>query len=95
MTPVDLKRQSELVRGILPTADVRTDQCNVLRVYHAKRFGAIRQQSDGRFEWSVTDLAAEGDISGITEPPVAIATVSSEDEAARALAAELQRLGGE
>ena len=95
MTPIDLKRQSEVVRGILPKADVRTDQCDILRVYYAKLFGAIRPQSDGRFEWSVTGLAAEGEISGIAAPPMVKATAFSEDEAARALAAELQRLGGE
>ena len=95
MTPVDLKRQSEVVRGILPTADVRTDQCDILRVYHAKLFGAVRPRPDGRFEWSVTDLAAEGEISGIAEPPMVKAIVSSEDDAARALANELRRLGGE
>jgi hypothetical protein len=95
MTPVNLKRLLEVVRGILPTADVRTDQCDMLRVYHAKLFGAIRPHSDGRFEWSVTDLAAEGEISGIAEPPMVKAVASSQDEAARALATELQRLGGQ
>ena len=94
MASVDLKRQSDVVRSILPTADVRTDQCDILRVYHAKLFGAVRPRSDGRFEWSVTDLDVEGDDSFSGEPPMVTAIVSSEEEAARALATELQRLGG-
>jgi len=95
MTTVDLKRQSEVVRSILPAADVRTDQCDILRVYHAKHFGSVSPRSDGTFEWAVTDLAAEGEISGVAAPPMVSKTVSSEGEAARELAIELQRLGGE
>jgi hypothetical protein len=94
MPTVDLKRQASVVRAVLPTADVRTDQCDILRVYYAKLFGGVRPLSDGRFEWSVTDLADEGEISGIAQPPIVKAIASSEDEAAQALAIELRRLAG-
>ena len=95
MARIDLKHQSEVVRSILPAADVRTDQCDTLRVYHAKLFGAVSPQPDGSFEWSVTDLAAEGEVSGIAAPPRVKAVAFSEADAARALATELRRLGGE
>jgi hypothetical protein len=58
--PASMKRRlfnlAAVVRSILSTADVRTDQCDILRVYHAKLIGAVRPRSDGRFEWSVTDV---------------------------------------
>ena len=94
MPPIDLTGQAAAVRAVLPNADVRTDQCDILRVYHAKLLGAVRPVPDGAFEWSVIDLDSEGDIPCVTGPPIVGGIASSGIDAARAMATELDRLGG-
>jgi hypothetical protein len=90
---MDLATQAKTVRAILPEADVRTDQCDVLRVYlhSTKLMGAI-DEKNGQIRWSITDLKLEGEVSWVTAPPVLEADASDELEAAALLARELKRM---
>jgi hypothetical protein len=94
---MDLTRQAEVVHALIPEADVRTDQCDILRVYlHSEKLmGAIRQLSDGTITWSVTDLASESEIPCITAPAELGGETSDEMEAANRLARELKRAAQE
>ena len=89
---MDLSRQAEVIRALLPEADIRTDQCDILRVYfHSKNLmGAIRRSSDERISWSVIDLALEAEIPCITGPPIREGEEFDEMEAAGRLARELK-----
>jgi hypothetical protein len=89
---MDLARQAEVVRSIIPDADIRTDQCDILRVYmHSEKLmGAIRQLSDGRITWSVTYLASEAEISCITAPVELEGEAADDMAAANCLAHELK-----
>jgi len=91
---MDLSRQAEVVRAIIPEADIRTDQCDILRVYlrSEKLMGAIRQLSDGTINWSVTDLASEAEIGCITAPAELEGEESDELAAAGRLARELKTM---
>ena len=93
--PIDLNRQAKMVRRLLPNADVRTDQSNVLRVYHGKLLGTIEQMSDGKFHWAIIDLRSDGDIPGcVTGPPVAAGNEWLQAQAAGCLAREMDRIVG-
>jgi len=94
MSSVDLMQQATVVRDILPTADVRTDQCDILRVYHRHLMGCVMPLPSGGSRWSVIDLAAEGDVVGVSASPIIEAEALSQVDAARAMAVELRQLGG-
>ncbi|MBL9080532.1 MAG: hypothetical protein JNK76_01935 [Planctomycetales bacterium] len=87
-----LEHQAAVVRELLPHADIRTDQSDVLRVYLGAFFGGIRPLPEGEFLWLIIDMSEEGEISGIAAPPIIEAVADSESEAARLLATELRRL---
>jgi hypothetical protein len=89
---MDLPRQAEVVRAIVPWADIRSDQCDILRVYlHSEKLmGAIRQRSNGTIAWSVTNLASEAEIPCIAATAEIEGTESDEMEAARRMASELK-----
>jgi hypothetical protein len=91
---MDLPRQAEVVRAIIPEADIRTDQCDILRVYlHSEKLmGAIQQSSDGTITWSVIDLASEAEIPCISARPKMEGEESDEMEAANRLARELKTM---
>ncbi|MBI1371930.1 MAG: hypothetical protein GC159_04105 [Phycisphaera sp.] len=95
MPNVDLEQQAKIVRAIVPAADIRTDQSDILRACYAMLLGGVRPLPDGSFEWSITDLAEEGPISCITAPPVKKAIEQSQFEAARSMANELSRLASQ
>lgn len=91
---MDLTNEAEVVHAILPDADVRSDQCDILRVYlHSEKLmGAIRQLTDGTITWSITDLTSEGDIPCILGPAKMQADAPDELEAAERLASELKKI---
>jgi len=91
---MDLSRQAKVVLAALPKADVRTDKCDILRVYlhPEKLMGAIRQLTDGRINWSITNLASEGEIGCVTAPAKSEGDESDELAAAECLARELIRM---
>ena len=46
MSEADVRR---ILSSLLPDADIRTDQCDIVRVYWREICGGIRPLSDGRF----------------------------------------------
>jgi len=47
--------------ALLPDADIRTDQCDIVRCYWRKIFGGIRPLPDGRFHVTAGDTQSQGD----------------------------------
>ena len=92
MTRPDIESQAEIVRAILPTADIRTDQCDILRVCCEKLFGAVKPLPDERFEWSITDLDAPGDLPCVAAGPIVREVAKSSSDAARNLADAMKRM---
>jgi hypothetical protein len=81
-----MESQAAIARTILPGTDVRVDQCDILRIYYKRLLGACRPLPGDGYEWSITDLDAPADITGVAAPPVVSGVAATGPEAAKALA---------
>lgn len=94
---MNLEHQARTIREVLPDADVRTDQCEIVRVYlHAEMLtGSIRQIRHDKYEWPIIGLTLAGELSCVTAPPVATSGEDDDIEAARELALKLKLLASQ
>src|SRR5262245_48274576 len=89
--PMDMALQAKVLRERLPQADVRTDQCDILRanLREPRLMGAIRQTEGGSFEVTVFNLKKSDDFDCILGPPYIRACCETELQAAEFLATQL------
>jgi hypothetical protein len=75
-----------VMKAILPDADIRTDQCDIVRVHYKRLLGACHPLPGVGYAWSIADLDAPADIAGVAAPAVASGVAATGPEAAKALA---------
>jgi hypothetical protein len=88
---MDKEAIRHLVLRALSDADVRTDQCDIVRVYWRGRFAGVRESEDESIEVMVELRVRDGHPDFLSGPAIAC-TAYSDEEAAEELVFWLRRV---